>query len=125
MTKYQATLQEFYDALKRFEEVLKEEETEFIRDSAIKRFELVFDISWKVIKAFLEDRGATCTSPLGCFKEAYREGILEFDEVWVGMVQTRNKTVHTYDQELAEEVYAKLPETLIAFKKLLDALKKQ
>ena len=51
MTKYQAVQKEFTDALNRFEEVLRERKTEFIRDAAIKRFELVFDLSWKLIKA--------------------------------------------------------------------------
>lgn len=125
MTKYQATLKEFTDALNRFEEVLREEKTEFIRDSAIKRFEIVFDLSWKVIKAWMEDRGVTCTSPLGCFKEAYRQGLINYEEIWVEMVKTRNKTAHTYSQKLAEEVYAKLPEALTTFQKLAAAIAKE
>ncbi|MBI4692007.1 MAG: nucleotidyltransferase substrate binding protein [Candidatus Terrybacteria bacterium] len=78
MTKYEALFQEFNEALKRFEEVLQEEKTEFIRDSAIKRFELVFDLSWKTIKAWLEEKGVSCASPLNCFKEAYHQGIIDF-----------------------------------------------
>jgi len=97
---------------------MKEKKNEFIRDSAIKRFELAFDLSWKAIKAFLEEQGVTCSSPMSCFKEAYRQGVLEYKDVWISMVETRNKTVHTYDMKLAEEVYSTLPKALEAFQKL-------
>lgn len=122
MTKFKSAFEEFRDSCSRLDEVLRIEKTEIIRDSAIKRFELAFDTSWKAIKASLEEYGATCTSPLDCYKEAYRQKYIDFEDVWVELVKTRNKTVHTYDRKLAEEVYQKLPEALEAFKKLLKAL---
>lgn len=106
----------------RFDEVLREKKTGFIRDAAIKRFEIVFDLSWKVIKAWLEEHGVTCASPLGCFKEAYRQGLINYEEIWIDLVKTRNKTAHTYSEKLAEEVWAKLPEALTAFRNLSAAL---
>ena len=125
MTKYEAALQEFRDALSRFEEVLRQEKTDIVRDSAIKRFELVFDLSWKVIKAWLEEHGANCVSPLGCFREAYRQGLIEYENLWIDLVKVRNKTAHTYSLKLAEEVYAKLPDALGVFTKLVVALAEQ
>ena len=124
MKKYEAVLNEFSGALARFEDVLRQEKTEFIRDSAIKRFEIVFDLSWKAIKARLEEEGIMCFSPMNCFKEAYRAGLIEYEEVWLDMITTRNKTVHTYDLNVAEEVYSDLPNNLKAFQKLLEYLKK-
>ena len=123
MTKLQALLQQFTDALKRFEKVLQQEKTEFIRDSAIKRFEIVFDLSWKTVKAFLETRGTKCVSPRTCFREAYHQGLIEYDELWMKMVDDRNYTAHVYKEALAERIYAALPSTLGAFPKLADALK--
>ena len=123
MTKYQAAMKEFDDARNRLEDVLREEKTEFIRDAAIKRFELVFDLAWKTIKAFLKEQGVSCASPMGCFREAYRQGILEYEDFWIEMVNIRNKTTHTYAAKLAEEVYAELPQTLIAFEKLAESLR--
>lgn len=124
MTKFQAVFKEFSQAIKRLDDSLKQKKTEFMRDSAIKRFELAFDLSWKTIKAFLEEKGVSCTSPTGCFKEAYRQSLISFDEIWVELTKTRNKTVHTYDEELAEEVYSKLPEALSVFQKLAKGIKK-
>lgn len=124
MTKFQALFQEFNDAVTRLEEVLREPKTEFMRDSAIKRFELSFDLSWKLIKAFVEEKGVSCVSPIGCFKEAYRQGLIEYEEVFIELTEMRNKSVHTYDENLAERIYDDLPKALAALQKLNKALKK-
>lgn len=125
MTKYYALLQQFNDALIRFEEVLQQPKTVFIRDSAIKRFEIVFDLAWKTVKAFLETRGTKCVSPKTCFREAYHQGLIEYDEIWMKMVDERNYTAHVYKESLAEKIYAELPKALEAFKQLNEALKKE
>ncbi|MBI4064441.1 MAG: nucleotidyltransferase substrate binding protein [Elusimicrobia bacterium] len=123
MTKGQALGRQFSQALNRLKEALKEKKTNLNRDAAIKRFELAFDLSWKMIKALLEEEGIPCASPLGCFKEAYRQNLIDYEEIWIEMVKTRNKTVHTYDEELAQEVYGKLPAFCEALQKL--ALKRR
>lgn len=125
MTKSESLKEDFKKALARLEEVLRHEggeDRDIRRDSAIKRFELTFDLSWKLIKASLEDRGIACTSPLGCFREGYREKILVNDTIWMDMVKMRNETVHTYNLRLAEKVYDKLSSTLDAFQKLAEAI---
>ena len=125
MTKYEALARQLHEATQRLEEALREPKTELIRDAAIKRFELAFDVSWKTIKAHLEEEGLLCASPLACFREAFRQGLLDRHDTWAELVQTRNKTVHTYDERLAEEVYAALPQALGAFQGLLQALEKR
>lgn len=125
-SKFEIIQREFEEAVTGLAEVLKKPKDEFMRDSAIKRFELAFDLAWKTIKAFLENKGLSCTSPVSCFKEAYRQGLIEYDDAWIKeFVETRNKTVHTYDEKLAEEVYATLPTILEALQKILHILKNQ
>lgn len=124
MTKHQAIIKEFREAVEELNQVLQKPKDEFMRDSAIKRFELAFDLSWKTIKAHLEEQGVFCTSPIGCFKEAYRQGIIEFNEQWIELTKIRNKTVHTYDEKLAEEVYLQLPDALKSFQALLSVLER-
>lgn len=121
MSKLEAILKQFQKAVNRLDDVLKQEKNEFIRDAAIQRFEFTFDLSWKVIKAFLEEnKGVICNSPKGCFREAYKQEIIEYDDFWTEMTDYRNKTAHTYKEELAEEIYAILPRTLSYFQKLLE-----
>lgn len=45
MSKPEAVAQQFEKALKRFEDALRQEKNEFIRDSAIQRFEFTLDLS--------------------------------------------------------------------------------
>ena len=124
-SKYEAVKGQYQRALQRLEDVLRQEKNEYIRDSAIKRFEFTFDLSWKFLKEFLEkDRGVICASPKGCFREAYRQGLFEYDDFWIEMTDMRNQTAHTYREETAEEIFNKLPAALEHFRLLLSAVKK-
>ncbi len=123
MSKLEAVLKQFQKVLERFADVLQQEENEFIRDSAIQRFEFTFDLSWKLIKVFLaEEEGIICTSPKGCFREAYKQGLLEYDNFWLELTDIRNKTSHTYSEATAEAVYAALPQALLNFQELLKSI---
>lgn len=124
MNKLKSLQEDFEKALTRLEEVLKEKKSEIVRDSAIKRFELAFDLAWKTLKAFLEEQhNASCASPRNCFREAFRIGIIEYDDFWIELTSMRNYTVHAYSEALAEKIYVGLPRALEAFQKLNDALK--
>ena len=123
MSKFEATIEELKEALKALEEVLRMEKNDVVRDSAIKRFELTFELAWKAAKAFLEDyRNVRCASPQTCFRELFNQGIIDYDETWIEMAKWRNQAVHTYKEELAEELYGKLPRTLAYFSILLERL---
>lgn len=116
-------LKEFEKCLERFEEVLKLEKNDIVRDSAIKRFELCFELCWKVIKDFMLEEGIICKSPKNCFKEAYRFGLIDDEEEWLSMIEDRNLSVHTYDEFLAETLYGRLNDHLIAMKQLLNNIR--
>lgn len=109
-------------AVDRLAEVLREPATIIARDAAIKRFEFTFDLSWKVLKAYLEERhGVSCASPLTCLREAFRVGVIT-DEAWVELVKLRNLTAHTYNETVAVEVYQQLPSALQRFQALVKTL---
>ena len=116
-------LKDFQKTIERLGEVLKIEETEITRDSAIKRFELCFDLAWKSIKNFARENGVECYSPKECFKVAFQLKLIEHDEKWLEMVKDRNLTTHLYKEEQAEKIYQKLLEYLKMFKNLFSRLK--
>ena len=123
MTKYTSLREDFDKALARFEEILIEEKSDIVRDSAIKRFEIIFDLAWKITKVFLEEEHTTtCVSPRSCFREAFRVGLIPYDKEWMTMTSERNYTVHMYKEALAEAIYTGLPQALGAFKELANAL---
>lgn len=125
MTKFESLLPDMESAVKRLKEVLEQPKNEFIRDSAIQRFEFCFDLAWKTLKAFLEERqGVNVASPKEAFREAYRQKVIAYDNFWLKLADWRNETVHTYNLELAEKVYAVLPEALKNFESLVESLKR-
>lgn len=125
MTNFEILLKDYQAALARFEEIFKEKKNEIVRDSAIKRFEILFDLAWKVLKTYLEEfHSLYCASPQNCLREAFRVGILEYDDYWLEIAKTRNRTVHTYSEEMAEEIFKELPKTLSYFQKLVEKLEK-
>lgn len=124
MSKFEAVTNQFERALKRLDEVLKEPKNSITRDSAIQRFEFSLDLAWKSIKAFLEEKkGIACNSPKDCFREAYHQGLIEYDDAWIKYVDMRNETVHTYKEEIADKIYSELPSVLKHLENLLGALK--
>ncbi len=126
MNKFQATLRQFEKALKSFKGVLSLQKSDVVRDAAIKRFELTLDLSWKMLKVFLEDKmGLLCASPKECFREAYRQGIIKYDEAWLTLVDLRNETVHTYNEKTAKRIFSQLPDAARQFESLVDAVKKK
>lgn len=116
-------MEDFTNALKRLEEVLREEKTAIVRDSAIKRFEIVFDLAWKTTKAFLEKfHNTPCASPRNCLKEAFRLNLIEYNDYWLTLIDDRNYTAHAYSEILADKIYNDLPQALDFFQKLAKTL---
>ena len=119
--KYQ--LKKFEDSLSRLREVVNyPEESEIVIDATIQRFEFTFEMAWKAIKKVLRYFGENCTSPRNCIKMAYSKGWIKDEEQWLNLLDARNKTSHTYNQALAEEVYKIIKSNVDVFDELLTAL---
>lgn len=122
-SKREELVRQLTGAAERFEEVLKKAKNDIVRDSAIQRFEFTYELAWKAMKAYLEEKGVKeLYSPKDVIKGAYQNKIIDNDPVWLEMVDTRNMTSHIYKEEMAEKVYAKLPSYLPLIKKLINQL---
>ena len=122
MKKSESLRENFAPAVTRLEQALALPKDDIVRDSAIQRFEISFELCWKYLKAFLEEEhNAVCTSLRACFRAAFKNGVLENDPVWIDLTVLRNYTVHTYSESLADYVYARLPEAAQRFQMVLDA----
>ncbi len=113
---------DFAAAVARLEEALALPKDAIVRDSAIQRFEISFELCWKFLKAFLEEEhNVRCTSPRTCFRAAFKNGVIEDDPFWIDLTALRNYTVHTYNEGLADYVYLRLPEAAQRFRAVLNA----
>ena len=112
-------------AIVRLREALSVAETDVSRDAAIQRFEFCFELAWKVVQERARGEGLECQSPKGCFKLAFKSGWIVDESGWLAMIEDRNRTTHTYDEQLAKDVFSRLPGYLPVFDALLAKLCKE
>jgi nucleotidyltransferase substrate binding protein (TIGR01987 family) len=115
-------LKDFTKAISKLKYALSLKKTEIVRDSAIKRFELCFDLAWKCIQAYARNEGIECHSPRSCLKTAVQLGLIGYDDAWLRMLEDRNLAVHTYKQKYAEELYGRLSAYLCLLTELAKKL---
>jgi len=85
---------------------------DIVYDGVIQRFEFTFELSWKLMKMYLEYTGISeLKSPRATIREAYTYGLIEDGEQWIDMMVDRNKTSHLYDEEEAKLIYKKVKNT--------------
>lgn len=115
MDKVSRKLEIARQALARLQEVLARPVDDVVRDSAILRFTLATETVWKAARSAIADQmGAerlNSASPKAMVRESQIAGFLteEQAEAAMGMMNDRNLTVHTYDEEKAEELFSRLP----------------
>lgn len=109
-------------AVARLGEALNAPATDLNRDASIQRFEFCFELAWKAIQKTLRPLGIDCASPRASLRAAYRQGWIE-EGPWLAMLADRNRTSHTYEETLAQEVYARLGGYLPALRSLVLALR--
>lgn len=111
-------------ALIRLAEALAAPETDLNRDASIQRFEFSFELAWKAIQERLREDGSDCRSPKPCLREAFRQDWISDEAGWIAMLDDRNLTSHTYDEELARDLYRRLPAHLALLQALANRLRR-
>ena len=85
---------------------------ELERDGSIQRFEFTYEAIWKAAQAYLETHeGLPSPSPRAVFRGLGKMGVLDEGETLLAleMVEDRNRTVHTYIEAVAREIFEKVP----------------
>lgn len=99
-------------ALATLDELADQPASNIVRDAAIQRFEYTFEATWKAAQAVLLDRfGVELASPKPVVRASLENGLLTEEAARIGlaMVDHRNLTAHTYNEELANEIFAQIP----------------
>mgnify|MGYP000013349658 CR=1 FL=1 len=73
--------------------------TELELQGVIQAFEVTQELSWKVMKDFLEEQGKIdLFGSKNAVKEAFYVGLISNGEIWFDMIKSRNLTSHIYDE---------------------------
>lgn len=74
---------------------------EFVTGGIVNKFNLQFELGWKLLKALLAYEGAreaASGSPRDIIKAAYRYFDFIDEGLWLDMLRDRNDTTHIYDE---------------------------
>lgn len=97
-----------------------------VRDGVIQRFEIAMDVSRQLMIRVLKEVFSldAASAQKDTIREAAKFGLIADAEAWMGHLAARNRTSHTYDSEIAEQVFAHIPSFLPDAKDLLQRLRR-
>ena len=92
-----------------------------LRDGSIQRFEFCIELAWKVS---MEVLGLAVLAPNPAIRDMARNNLIDDPQLWFDFLTARNKTSHTYDEEIAKVVYAEVEKLIPELEQLIRRLKK-
>ncbi|MEL6553640.1 MAG: nucleotidyltransferase substrate binding protein [Cyanobacteria bacterium J06621_11] len=84
----------------------KENLNELEEQGLIQAFEYTHELAWKLLRSFLKfrDPQADIYGSRDATRIAFNLDLIEEGEVWMDMIKDRNRTSHTYNQDVAKEI---------------------
>lgn len=109
-------IQKLEEAYLRLSEGAENTRDELDKDGVIQRFEFTFELLWKALKIFLEHQGIDTKTPRDSLKEAFRIDLFENEEIFLDMLEDKNRTSHIYDKQTSEEIFKRIKLGSFVFK---------
>jgi len=105
-TNWQNRFSGYKKAFALLSKIVKIEELSSIQQlGLIKAFDLTFDLSWNTIKDYFLYQGITgIHDSRDAFRTAFKQGLIEDDETWMSMIESRTQTNQTYDDSVARDI---------------------
>lgn len=78
-------------------------------DAAIKRFEITFDLAWKVMQDYLYEQGyVEYKGPKNVIAKSFQDGLIDDGEEWAQLHEDRNILSHQYDYDKSRIIYERI-----------------
>lgn len=75
------------------------------KQGVIQAFEFTHELAWNVLKDYLQDQGnQAIKGSKDATREAFKVELIADGEQWMAMIQSRNVSSHTYDEQIAEQL---------------------
>ena len=76
------------------------------KQGVIQVFEFTHELAWNVLKDYLEDQGEqNIRGSKDATRAAFKVALISDGEMWMSMIQSRNISSHTYDEDTAESLF--------------------
>lgn len=129
--RWQQRFQNFSKAFSLLEEAVVKHQKEGIYDleeqGLIQRFEFTHELACNVLKDYFEYQGnSDITGSRDATREASNKGLIDDGKGRMEMIKSRNKSSHTYNEEIAKEIVKKVVEwyygLFLSFKNKMNKL---
>lgn len=125
MTKLEAQYQDLKEALKRLKEASFLPPQPIIhQDGTIQRFEFTFELCWKIMQTIVRENKPDVYGPKNVIREAAKLGLISDPKAWFEFLKNRNLTVHTYKEEIAQQVYQSAKKFVKYVEELINTVEK-
>ena len=105
-------------------DIIQNAHSDYEKAGAIQAFEVCYELAKSTLRKVLLLRAQPVyATPKEIFRLAGLEGLIPNAETWFEFAKKRNKTSHTYDGEVAEEILQSLPNFLHYLDLLIAKLK--
>jgi len=85
--------------------VSKGELSDLEEQGLIKAFEYTYELAWNTIKDYLEYQGIfNISGSRDAIREGFKASIIIDGNSWMEMLQSRNLTSHSYNEDTADEI---------------------
>jgi nucleotidyltransferase substrate binding protein (TIGR01987 family) len=105
---------------------MQKEEREIYTSAVVQHFEFTYELCWKFMRRWLEGNLSPGSTPGLTRKQLFRlaaeERLIADVEAWFRYHELRNLTSHTYDSEVAAEIYVAATPFALAARELLTSL---
>jgi nucleotidyltransferase substrate binding protein (TIGR01987 family) len=79
--------------------------SELEKQGLIQAFEFTHELAWNTLKDFLESRGESgIYGSKDATRKAHAAGLIDAGEVWMDMIQSRNRSSQTYNEAIADSI---------------------
>lgn len=96
------------DALNSLQEGLSNPNIEkdlLLRDGVNHRFKFTIELYWKTLKKILAYEKQATTAPRDVLEKAFQLSFIDDEKAWLQMLDDRNNTSHTYDEQIAQRIF--------------------
>jgi len=79
--------------------------TQLEKQGVIQAFEFTHELAWNMLKDYLQDQGnQAIKGSKDATRAAFKVELISEGEQWMAMIQSRNLSSHTYDEQTAKQL---------------------
>lgn len=101
MSRFKERVENFNKAFNIYSDAVKDFDRKRVLThmALVQTYEICFELAWKCLKDYLQEKGIEVNYPTEVIKEAFNKNTLKDGQLWIDMLKARNSTSHEYNIE--------------------------